>query len=319
MTATVLLLGTDEAAYLEHSVPAAKDQRGADVVVVDNGSRDDTGAVAARHEVRHLRLDPRRSFCAANNAAIEATGGDAVLILNADCLLAPGFLAAALPRLAEPGVGSVAPKLIRAVGLGRGQRLDAIDAAGMVVDRRRKNGLVGHGRPSLAYDTPGEAFGADGAAALYRRETLEDCAVEGSVFDDSLERWASDADVAWRARVLGWRCVYEPRAVAHHVRSYSPSTRSSVPERDRRMQFRNRYLMMAKYETRESLLPDLPRVAAYEALALGHAILRERHLLRGYGEAARRLPAARRRRALVQRRRRERGAPPVPSGLEPTP
>lgn len=152
------------------------------------------------------------------------TGTD-VLLLNADCFVEPGFLAAATARLREPGVGSVAPRLVRALGPAPEQRLDALDAAGMTVDRRRKNGLVGHGRPALAHDLAGECFGADGAAVLYRRETLDQCTVHGEVLDEDMERWASDVDLAWRARTLGWKCAYEPAAVAYHVRSYSPSTR----------------------------------------------------------------------------------------------
>src|SRR5207244_1992247 len=105
------------------------------------------------------------------NFAIERTGGDAVLLLNADCFLRPGFLAAALSRLNQKGVGSVAPKLVRA-----GADRSTIDAAGMFVDRRRKNGLVGHAAPAQRYGHSAPAFGADGAAALYRRETLTDCA-----------------------------------------------------------------------------------------------------------------------------------------------
>ena len=50
------------------------------------------------------------------------------------------------------------------------------------------------------------------------------------------------------------------------------------------MQFRNRYLMMAKNDPLPSLLRDLPRILAYEVLALGFALLRERVLLRGYAE-----------------------------------
>ena len=102
-----------------------------------------------------------------------------MLLLNADCLLAPGFLAAALPRLAPSrGVGSVAPKLVRVAGAapGHGAARSQIDTAGMVVDRHRKNGLVGHGRPAARFARPLAVFGADGAAALYRRETLLDCA-----------------------------------------------------------------------------------------------------------------------------------------------
>ena len=317
MRTTVLLISADRADDLRHSLPAAMAQDGAEVVVVDNASSDATGRLTAEHGARHLRFDERLSWAAANNRAIAETDGDAVLLLNADCFLAPGFLDAATGALEGPGVGSVAPKLVRTEGPEPGRRLDAIDAVGMVLDRRRKNNLAGHGRPALAYETPGPCFGPDGAAALYRRETLEDCAVDGGILDEQFEKWASDVDLAWRAQLLGWSCVYEPRAVAYHVRSYSPTTRASLPERDRRTQFRNRYLMITKNESVAGLLRDLPRIVLYEALALGHAVLRERHLLRGYAEAARLLPSALRKRRAVQRRRRP--GVRVPFGLEPQP
>jgi GT2 family glycosyltransferase len=315
----ILLISTDAASDLRHSLPAAMEQPDVEVVVLDNGSRDDTPQVVRDHGARHLRLEPRTTWAAANNAGISATAADAVLLLNADCFLEPGFLAAARPRLDEPEVGMVAAKLIRTEGPLPQERLDAIDCVGMVVDRRRKNALAGHGRPSLAYAEPQECFGPDGAAALYRRQLLEDCAIDGQVVDEELESWASDVDLAWRAQLLGWRCVYEPEAVAYHVRSYSPSRRASMPERERRLQFRNRYLMMGKNDSLRDVAPDLHRLAAYEVLALGFALLRERHLLRGYRETLRLLPAARRRRRAIQARRRGRPWRRAPFGLEPAP
>ena len=311
MRTTILLLSVDEASLLAQSLPAALAQdAAAEVVVVDNASVDGTAELATRHGARHLLLAERRSYAAAMNHAIARTEGEAVLMLNADCLLEQGFLAAALPHLAETDIGSVAPKLLRAEGL------DELDAAGMYVDRRRKNGLVGFGAPAASFSIPGEAFGADGAAALYRRETLEDCAVDGEVLDEDMELWASDADLAWRARLLGWRCAYEPRALARHVRTYSPLTRERMSEPARRLQFRNRYLMMVKNETPAGLARHLPLIAGYEALALGHVLLRERHLLAGYRDAWRLLPAARRRRRALQARRRV-AIPPF--GLRPRP
>ena len=298
------MTSTGEAHLLRRSLPAALAQEGADVVVIDNGGLDDTSDVAREHGAEVIAFPARTQYCAITNAAIAVTTGDAVLLLNADCFLEPGFLAAARPRLDEPGVGSVAPKLLRALGPDPGEHLDAIDAAGMVVDRRRKNTLVGHGRPGLAFGESGEAFGVDGAAALSRRETLE-AADPGN-----------DSIVRWRARLLGWRCVYEPRAVAYHVRWYSPSTRAGMPERDRRMQFRNRYLMMVKNDTARGLVRDLPKILAWEAGALAWALVREHHLLGAYAEAARMLPAARRRRRIVQAGRRSAGVNEVPFGLQ---
>jgi GT2 family glycosyltransferase len=318
MRTSFLLVGTDEAPLLHAALPTAAADEPDELVVLDNASSDDTAGLAAQHGARTVRLERRATYCEAMNAGIAACTGDAIALLQADTLVEPGYLKAALAALDRPGVGSVAPRLVRALDPHPhpAQRGAQLDTAGMVVDRRRKNGLVGHGTPAALWRVGGEVFGADGAAALYRRETLEDCAIDGEVFDPDLERWASDADLAWRARVLGWTCVYEPAAVVRHVRTYSPSTRDTMSVADRRMQFRNRYLMMAKNDSARELARDLPRVALYEALALGHVLLRERELLGAYAEAWRRLPAARRRRRDIQARRRTRR---VPFGLEAAP
>jgi GT2 family glycosyltransferase len=310
---TILVLSVDEAHRLRHSLPAAAGQ--GELVVIDDACTDDTVAVARAHGAEVVTVAPRRSYAAAINAGIAATAGEAVLLLNADCVLEPGFVAAAGRRLErDPGLGSVAPKLLRAGGVEPGRQLGAVDAAGMTVDRRRKNGLVGHGARVTAYARAAPAFGADGAAALYRRATLEACALGGEVLDEDLALWASDADLAWRAQLLGWRCAYEPLALARHVRTYSPSTRAVLDEGQRRLQFRNRYLMWAKNETAAGLAHDLPWIAAYEVLALGHVLLRERHLLRAYRSVARALPGALRRRRAVQSRRVARRPP---FGLQP--
>ena len=313
------VISTNEGELLRRSLPTALEQEDVEILVIDNASTDSTAQVAEELGVRCLRLGDRHSFPRAMNVALRALDSDAVLFMQPDCFLAPGFLAAAKRRLAEDGVGCVAPKLIRTEGPLSEHRLDAIDTAGMVIDRRRKNGLVGHGRPALAYDRPAEAFGADGALALYRREALEDATVDGEFIDEDLATWGCDADLAWRVRLAGWRCQYEPAARAFHIRTYSPSTRSLLPQWDRTMQFRNRYLMILKNDPLPTFLRDLPRMLLYEAMALGFAVLRERHLLRGYVDAARLAGRMVRKRALLQRRHRERGAPIPPYGLAPPP
>ena len=324
MTVGVPVISTNEGELLRRALPTVLEQEEVEVVVLDNASEDSTSEVARELGVRCVRLEERHSFCRAMNAAVRAVDTEAILFMQPDCFLTPGFVAAARRRLDDPAVGSVAPKLIRTDGPDEDQRLDAMDTAGMVVDRRRKNGLVGHGRPALAYDRPGEAFGADGAVALYRRGALEDAAAGGDVFDEDFvvaregrtADWGSDADLAWRTRMLGWRCVYEPAAVAYHVRRYSPTNRGGMPGWQRMVQFRNRYLMIAKNDPLPSLARDLPVICAYELVALAYALARERNLLPGYASAARLLPRMLRKRAALQRLRRTRGAPLPPYGLE---
>ncbi len=304
----ILVLSVDEAERLRTCLPAAAAQGADEIVVVDNASTDPTVEVA-REFARVVELPARRSYAAAMNAGLDAVrDAEAVLLLNADCVLDPGALDALRPHLEDdPRCGAVAPKLVRETDPGR------IDAAGMLLDRRRKNTVVGHGEPATAYVRTAEVFGPDGACALWRRTALDDCAPGGEVFDEDLALWASDADLAWRARLLGWRAMYEPRATGRHVRFFSPSTRARVAPEHRRLQFRNRLLMVAKNDGAADLLRDLPRIALYELLALAYAVVVERELLGAYRDAWRALPAARRRRALVQARRRAR----APFGLVP--
>ena len=174
-------------------------------------------------------------------------------MLNADCFLRPGFLAAALPRLAEDGVGSVAPKLSRPHGPGdrsgrsTPQPCSSTAAARMGSSATVKTRAARYARPRRrsAPTAPPRSTGA--------RRWPRAASASTEVLDEDMALWASDADLAWRAQLLGWRCAYEPAAVAEHVRTYSPSTRAQISEDHRRLQFRNRYLMMIKNETRGRL------------------------------------------------------------------
>src|SRR5205807_8633395 len=87
----VLLVSADRPEELRWSLPAALAQDGAEVLVVDAGREGGTAGAAREHGARLLEVGPA-SWAAANNAAIAATGAREVLLLNADCFLAPEFL-----------------------------------------------------------------------------------------------------------------------------------------------------------------------------------------------------------------------------------
>ena len=75
--------------------------------------------------------------------------------------------------------------------------------------------------------------------------------------------------------------------------------------------------MMVKNETGAGLPRDVAQILAYELLALGHVLLRERHLLAGYARA----PGARsgRRPAAGSSRRGGGRSPPVTAAVRPAP
>jgi len=62
------------------------------------------------------------------------------------------------------------------------------------------------------YDRPDEVFGPCAGAALYRREMLD----EVGLFDEDFFCYMEDVDLAFRARLAGWKCRYVPEARVYH-------------------------------------------------------------------------------------------------------
>jgi GT2 family glycosyltransferase len=119
-------------------------------------------------------------------------------------------------------------------------------------------------------------FGASATAALYRRAMLE--AVGG--FDESFFAYLEDADLAWRARMAGWRAVYTPRAVVLHHHSAVLGHRS---DEKYFLVGRNRIRMLAKNAARSQLLTRGWAMALFDLAYVGYGIAKSRSLapLRG--------------------------------------
>jgi rSAM/selenodomain-associated transferase 2 len=101
---SVVIPALNEAANLTRLLPAlARDCPGAEIIVVDGGSRDETAAVVARQPGARLVMSERGRARQMNAGARQAIG-DVLLFLHADTWL-PADAGAALDRaLAEPGV-----------------------------------------------------------------------------------------------------------------------------------------------------------------------------------------------------------------------
>jgi GT2 family glycosyltransferase len=259
---------------------AAQKYPAVEIVVVDNGSSDGSLHLIreALPQSRVIINDGNLGYCVAHNQAIRASRGEYYLALNPDVRLLPGFIERLVESLeSRPECGSAVGKFWQ-VGE---QEPRTLDAAGLFMDRRRHQWLRGHGQPDRGqYDQPQEVFGADGAAPLHRRAMLEDVKVSGEYFDEQFFGYMEDVDLAWRARLLGWRCWYEPGALATHVRTFKPGRRRTIPRHIRRMAVKNRYLMMLKNEGREEFRRDWWRILGYDLAIWGYILLLEQSSLR---------------------------------------
>jgi len=147
------------------------------------------------------------------------------------------------------------------------------------IDRRRKPQLPGQRRADSVSITRRRRGGTDGAALLYRRAMLEDVKIQGQYFDEQFFAHVEDIELAWRARLLGWRRWYEPAATAFHDRTFKPDRRRAIPAHMRRMAVKNRYLMLLKNEGREEWRREWWRILAYDLAIWGYILLLEQSSL----------------------------------------
>jgi GT2 family glycosyltransferase len=250
-----------------------------ELVVVDNASTDRSVELVRERfpGARIIMNADNVGYCKAHNQAIAASQGEFYLALNPDVRMQPGFIEHMAESLeARPECGSAVGKLWQ-VGV---QEPRILDGAGLFMDRRRHQYLRGHGQPDRGqYDQPEEVFGADGAAPLHRRAMLEDVKVDGEYFDEQFFAYMEDVDLACRARLLGWRCWYEPAATAFHARSFQPGRRRAMPRRMRRVAVKNRYLMILKNEGREEWRRDWWRILSYDLKIWAYILLFEQSSL----------------------------------------
>jgi GT2 family glycosyltransferase len=226
--------------------------------------------------------------------------------LNPDALLAPTFIRALLDAGAmDPRAGSVCGRL---ASIGPGfQPLDPprLDSTGLYFTPEMRHFDRGWHEPDNGhFQRPEYVFGACAAAALYRREMIDDVSIEGDFFDPDFFAYREDADVAWRAQLLGWRCIYTPAARAAHVRSVKPGSRRAVPAVVNMHSVKNRFLMRINNATagiyRRCWLP----MTARDLVVIAGTVLTEPKSVAAFWHAARCLPRALRRRRWIMARRR---------------
>ncbi|HUY08204.1 MAG TPA: glycosyltransferase family 2 protein [Candidatus Dormibacteraeota bacterium] len=270
-----------------------------EMVVVDNDSKDGSREwFQAQPEIQLLVNSRNLGFAAAVNQGLRATSAAWVLLCNLDVELDPGFLAAAVARAETAAdIGSVGGRL-------RSARGDParLDSTGHVLYRNgwvanRDQGAPDDGRRVEA----DEVFGVSAAAALYRRQMLDDVALDGEVLCEDFFAYLEDVDLDWRARWRGWRSWYEPTATASHRRG---GTGLHATARIERHVVANRISVWVRNApsnwTRDG---HLASAGTLFALRIGRAALRHPTAVQGAVDALRRLPQSRRERRVIMERR----------------
>jgi len=195
------------------------------VVVVDNGSSDGSAEAveAGFPDSVVIRMGHNAGFCGGVNAGIAAAlegGADAVLLLNNDMVVEPGFLAPLVDASMQRGVAAACCQILFA------DALDRVWYAGASFHPRRGHHgrNIGFGKAPLpATSPPYQVDCACGGAMLIPREAVE----EVGLFDEGLFAYREDLDWSLRAREQGRRVVVVPASIVRHRVSASTGGESS--------------------------------------------------------------------------------------------
>ncbi|MGA2434571.1 MAG: glycosyltransferase family 2 protein [Bryobacteraceae bacterium] len=278
---SITLVTYNSGRYIKRCLESVFAQRypAKEVLVVDNASTDGTQAILEQFEdrCRIVLNDTNRGFAAAQNQAIKLSRGNWILTLNPDVLLTANFIESLLEAGAlDPQVGTVCGKLLTMTPNFALPNQPRVDSTGMYftpmlrhLDRGSQEVDNGH-YLNLEY-----VFGATAAAALYKREMIDDVSVHGEFFDPDFFVYREDADVAWRAQLLGWRCIYTPRARGYHVRSVLPGNRRALPAVINMHSVKNRFLMRIKNMTGDLYRRNWTAITARDVVVAGCCLIRE--------------------------------------------
>jgi len=229
-----------------------------EIIVVDNGSADDSAAVAEHAGAKVVRLERNLGFAAAVNRGIDAANADWIAVLNNDVTLAPDWLATLLAAAENEEAWFATGKTLVASDPSR------IDGTYDAISRGACAYRCGSGMPDGPFwNEPRRIRMAPMTAALFQRRLF----VEIGSLDESFESYLEDVDFGIRCAIGDRWGIYVPAATAYHQGS---STWGEWNKYSVRLIARNQLLLTAKYFAGLSRWPIVAGQLLWGLVALCH-------------------------------------------------
>jgi GT2 family glycosyltransferase len=236
--------------------------QGLRVIVVDNGSCDDSVIVAKQAGAEVIELQKNTGFSHAVNLGIQAARTKWITILNNDVSLQPNWLQTLVEKAEASNAWFATGKLLDAASHER------IDGAFDAICRGGCAWRCGHGRAdSPVWNHPREIRFAAFTAAIFRAELFQ----RVGFLDEEFESYLEDIEFGIRCAVAGLTGIYVPEALAYHAGSatlgrWHPATVRQIA--------RNQLLLVAKHYPRDWVLcygwPVFVAQALWGLVALRH-------------------------------------------------
>jgi hypothetical protein len=264
---SIVVLNWNGDGYLQECLSSVckTEYAGIEIIVVDNGSTDDSLAWLRRQEKIALIENSRNEgFARGNNTGFAHARGRYVVALNNDMVVEPSWLNEPVRRLEEDaGVGIVACRQMNY------RDRETVDVLYHIIAKDLSFFPCGRGKRYASMPgakNAGYVLSASGGSAVYRKKMLD----EIGGYDERFFAYCEDADLSMRAFLAGWKCLFVPGAVAYHRGSASFAR---VPEKVSFYGQRNRYLLMYKYFPFSLILARLPWIVNSERRTMQHICL----------------------------------------------
>ncbi len=223
---TIVIPNFNGKKYLKDCLRSLKKQTyEAPVIIVDNGSSDE-GILLLEEDIEEhperypnitiKELSENTGFSNAVNVGIEISETEYVILLNNDTVSDEKMtenLLCAIERRKK--VFSVSAKMLSM------KNPDIIDDCGDLYCALGWAFSPGRDKNSSAYNKTASITSACGGAAIYRKAVFD----EIGMFDTEHFCYLEDVDVGYRARIFGYKNLYEPSAVVYHAGSGTSGSR----------------------------------------------------------------------------------------------
>jgi len=211
---SVLIVNYNGAPWLRDCLEslAAVTYANREVVVVDNGSGDDSLEVLSEYDwVVTVKSERNLGFAGGNNLGYRHCKGQFVLLLNNDTVVTPGFLEPLVRHLERhPEVGIVQSKMRMS------RQGGVLDVCGSFLTAFGFLYHVGYWKPDgPRYARSSPVFSAKGACMMFRRELVERAG--GVLFEESFFCYYEETDFCHRAWLTGAETHFVPDSVIDHL------------------------------------------------------------------------------------------------------
>ncbi|MFW0837770.1 MAG: glycosyltransferase family 2 protein [Candidatus Komeilibacteria bacterium] len=288
------------------------------LLIIDNGSSDNTIAYLSENwpQYKVVSHQDNLGFSKAHNQAIAWTGGEYVLCLNQDIIMAPNYLETLVNFMDRNLQVGAASGLIYKWNFTDNKKTKIIDSAGLELWRNHRVTDRDEGQEDVQqYNQPQEVWGVSGALPLLSRKALEQIKLKSGLtnefFDEDFYAYKEDVDLAYRLRLAGWQAWFVPQAHAWHDRSIGNSQLKSqwqIARAHRKknklinyLSYRNHILAIYKNEFRINIWKNFFSIICYEARKLLFIILFNRINHRQFSSTRKLLPKMKKKRQQLKK------------------